>query len=163
MGSKTRPFRALFRSWAQLGVNFSQQSANRPFFLFVCLFVSSHNTRFVREQGLPFIPLIKCHEDGLVLFFFVFVFLYVFSQEKSSLLLRPANSQARGARAGQKIDHTSETQDESLDQDEDEIIVCCPRRGARSRLRRFKRGREDQARALQAVSGPVGRKPVVAF
>ena len=73
--------------------------------LFVCLLVSSHNTRFVREQGLPFIPLIKCHEDGLVLFFFVF--LYVFSRTYGKVKFGVAsrefthNSQARGARAGQ--------------------------------------------------------------
>ena len=113
--------------------------------------------------------------------FFSYFFMYFpVRTEKSSLVLRPANSHTihkpeghEQARTGVydpvvvlilgQIDHTSETQDESLDQDEDEIIVCCPRRGARSRLRRFKRGREDQARALQAVSGPVGRKPVVAF
>ena len=59
MGSKTRPFRALFRSWAQLGVNFSQQSANRPFFLFVCLFVCLflHTTRVLYEnKGSPSFP-----------------------------------------------------------------------------------------------------------
>ena len=76
------PYFGLGPNWGELFPTISQQAL-----FLVCLFFL-HTTRVLHEN-IPFIPLIKCHEDWTRLVFFVF--LYVFSRtEKSSLLLRPA-------------------------------------------------------------------------